>query len=149
MWRSAVATVHLAGITPGTRVAGVQTGGAFGSPERFYRFSAVRPRGRCIRVRCIIARCIMTLMDLLDLYRLGSALVDVSRRAMVPRNVQFDFDTGEAIVMARLFEGEDGRTISQLAELTGFAQSRVSTLVAHLYSLGWVTRETDPRDRRR
>ena len=68
---------------------------------------------------------------------------------MVPRNVQFDFGTGEAILMARLFESQDGRTISQLAELTGFAQSRVSTLVAHLYSLGWVTRETDPRDRRR
>jgi len=88
-------------------------------------------------------------MDLLDLYRLGSALVDVSRRAMVPPNVQFDFGSGGAVLMARLFEREEGGTITQLTELTGFAQSRVSTVVAHLHSLGWVTTETDPRDRRR
>jgi DNA-binding MarR family transcriptional regulator len=75
--------------------------------------------------------------------------MEVSRRAMVPRDVDFDFGTHDAVVMARLVEQPEGATITRLTELTGIAQSQVSTAVAHLRALGWVSTAPDPADRRR
>jgi len=85
----------------------------------------------------------------MELHGIGQWILDAARRAMVPPHVEFDFSTREAVLMARLFDRPDGATITQLTELTGFAQSRVSTTVARLRSLGWVTTAHDPTDGRR
>lgn len=83
------------------------------------------------------------------MHEVGQWILGAARRAMVPPHVEFDFGTRESVLMARLFDRPDGATITQLTELTGFAQSRVSTTVARLRSLGWVTTAHDPADGRR
>jgi MarR family transcriptional regulator, 2-MHQ and catechol-resistance regulon repressor len=68
---------------------------------------------------------------------------------MVPEGAALDFGSAEAVLIARLFDHPEGRTITQLTASTGFVQSRVSTVVARLQHRGWVALETDPMDRRR
>ncbi|RZQ64794.1 MarR family winged helix-turn-helix transcriptional regulator [Amycolatopsis suaedae] len=82
-----------------------------------------------------------------DLYLLGKHLMDLARRGMVddadPRVPEID-----QVVTAVLVE-TDGMTIGELAARTGFAQSHVSTSVARMRDLGWLTARQDPADRRR
>lgn len=87
-------------------------------------------------------------MNLQELHELGRSIAEVSRRAMIPPGVSFDLSSADAAIMARLIECPDAVTITELTKRSGFAQSRVSGVVARLRSLGWVTTETSATDRR-
>src|SRR5580704_10609162 len=85
-------------------------------------------------------------MRLGELYRLGRRLQDLADRAMGGGR-SFDFSVSEVIVISDLLDHADS-TIGDLSSRTGFAQSRVSTVVAALRDRGWIETAVDEADRR-
>ncbi|MEA2615409.1 MAG: MarR family transcriptional regulator, and catechol-resistance regulon repressor [Chloroflexota bacterium] len=85
-------------------------------------------------------------MRLGELYRLGRRLQDLADRAMGGGR-SFDFSVSEVIVVSDLLDHADS-TIGDLSSRTGFAQSRVSTVVAALRDRGWIETAVDEADRR-
>ncbi|MDB5066851.1 MAG: MarR family transcriptional regulator [Chloroflexi bacterium] len=81
-----------------------------------------------------------------ELYRLGRRLQDLADKAMGDGR-SFDFSVAEVIVISDVLDHGDS-TIGDLASRTGFAQSRVSTVVAALRDRGWIETAVDEADRR-
>jgi MarR family 2-MHQ and catechol resistance regulon transcriptional repressor len=86
-------------------------------------------------------------MRLSELYRLGRHLQDVAEKA-IGTGRTFDFSAAEAIVVGDLLD-HGVSTISDVSSRTGFAQSRVSTVVAALRDRGWIETSVSEADRRR
>jgi DNA-binding MarR family transcriptional regulator len=85
-------------------------------------------------------------VKVVELIWLGQQLTEVGRAQLqanapgVPRH--------ELVVMADLIENAPS-TITDIAQRTGYVQSRVSAAVASLAERGWVRTEADPSDGRR
>jgi DNA-binding MarR family transcriptional regulator len=85
-------------------------------------------------------------VKVVELIWLGQQITEVGRRQLqanapgVPRH--------ELVVMSDLIENAPS-TITEIAQRTGYVQSRVSAAVASLAGRGWVRTEADPSDGRR
>jgi MarR family 2-MHQ and catechol resistance regulon transcriptional repressor len=86
-------------------------------------------------------------MRLSELYRLGRRLQDMAEKA-IGTGPTFDFSPAETIVVGDLLD-HGVSTISDVSSRTGFAQSRVSTVVAALRDRGWIETSVSEADRRR
>jgi MarR family 2-MHQ and catechol resistance regulon transcriptional repressor len=82
-----------------------------------------------------------------ELYRLGRRLAEIAATAMGEPSAS-DLSAAERIIVQDLVENGLS-TISDLASRTGFAQSRVSTVVAALRERGLVRTAVSEVDRRR
>ena len=88
----------------------------------------------------------MRVVKVVELIWLGQQLTEVGRAQLqasapgVPRH--------ELVVMADLIENAPS-TITDIAQRTGYVQSRVSAAVASLAGRGWVQTGADPADGRR
>ena len=82
-----------------------------------------------------------------ELYRLGRRLAEIAATAMGQPSTS-DLSAAERIIVQDLVENGLS-TISDLASRTGFAQSRVSTVVAALRERGLVRTAVSEADRRR
>lgn len=81
-----------------------------------------------------------------DLIWLGQRLVDAGEaevRASAP-----GVPIAELVVMGDLLDNSP-TTITEVAERTGYVQSRVSRTVSNIVQRGWAVTETDPADGRR
>ena len=85
-------------------------------------------------------------MEISDLIYLGQRLVKIGQIAL--HDATPGLQTAESMVIAELSEHR-ASTISDLAQRTGYAQSRISTAVASLRERGWVNTRMDPTDGRR
>ncbi|PPJ25795.1 MarR family transcriptional regulator [Nocardia nova] len=86
-------------------------------------------------------------MDLSELRRLGRAL---SNAALTSMHLAVDNSlTGTEVAVLDCLRVQDGLTVGEIARRSGFAQSRVSTVVAELSGRGLLEIGTDPGDRRR
>lgn len=86
-------------------------------------------------------------MNLSELRRLGRAL---SNAALASMHSSVDNSlTGTEIAVLDCIRVQDGLTVGEIARRSGFAQSRVSAVVADLAGRGLLTISTDPQDRRR
>ncbi|HEY2704050.1 MAG TPA: MarR family winged helix-turn-helix transcriptional regulator [Candidatus Dormibacteraeota bacterium] len=81
-----------------------------------------------------------------ELYQLGRRLQDVAERAM-GSGPALDLTPAERIVVVDLLD-HGTSTISRVSSRTGFAQSRVSTVVAALRERGWIETSVSEADRR-
>lgn len=81
-----------------------------------------------------------------DLIWLGQRLADAGRLEL--RSREPDVSPAEWVVLRGLLDSP-AITITALAKLTGYAQSRVSTAVAQLVERGWAATRSDPADGRR
>ncbi|UKY48951.1 MarR family winged helix-turn-helix transcriptional regulator [Streptomyces inhibens] len=84
-------------------------------------------------------------MNLAELHRLGRRLTAAAASAMKGAS---DPGSTELLVLECLFTAGP-QPVGAIAQHTGFAQSRVSTVVAALHKRGLVELGTDPADRRR
>ena len=86
-------------------------------------------------------------MNLAELYYVGKVLQECATVGM--RSVgESQLSTTEMMVAETLF-AVGPCTIGAIAHRTGYAQSRVSTVVSALHARGLLMVQTDPRDRRR
>ena len=85
-------------------------------------------------------------MKIADLIWLGERLADTGRQEM--RTREPGVPSAEFVIMRHLLENSPS-TITALVDRTGYAQSRVSTLVASLVDRGWAQTTSDPTDGRR
>ena len=85
-------------------------------------------------------------MKTTELIWLGQRLVEMGRREMQAESP--DVPATELIVMGDLLDHAPS-TITALAQRTGYAQSRISTVVAELIKRGWAETLEDPQDGRR
>jgi MarR family transcriptional regulator, 2-MHQ and catechol-resistance regulon repressor len=86
-------------------------------------------------------------MNLAELYYVGKVLQECATIGM--RSVgESQLSTTEMMVAETLFSLGPS-TIGAIAQRTGYAQSRVSTVVSALHARGLLTVQTDARDRRR
>jgi MarR family 2-MHQ and catechol resistance regulon transcriptional repressor len=86
-------------------------------------------------------------MNLSELRRLGRAL---SNAALASMHSSVDNSlTGTEIAVLDCIRVQDGLTVGEIARRSGFAQSRVSAVVAELAGRGLLVISTDPQDRRR
>ncbi|MGC4191349.1 MAG: helix-turn-helix domain-containing protein [Thermomicrobiales bacterium] len=86
-------------------------------------------------------------MNLAELYYVGKVLQECATIGM--RSVgESELSTTEMMVAETLF-ALGPSTIGAIAQRTGYAQSRVSTVVSALHARGLLSVQTDPRDRRR
>jgi len=86
-------------------------------------------------------------MNLAELYYVGKVLQDCATTGM--RSVgESRLSTTEMMVAETLF-ALGPSAIGVIAQRTGYAQSRVSTVVSALHARGLLTVQTDPHDRRR
>lgn len=84
-------------------------------------------------------------MNLAELHQLGRRLTAVAISAMKDTS---DLGPTELLVLECLYT-TGPQPVGTIAQRTGFAQSRVSTVVAALHKRGLVELGTDPADRRR
>jgi MarR family 2-MHQ and catechol resistance regulon transcriptional repressor len=84
-------------------------------------------------------------MSLADLHQLGRRLSAAAVSAMKDAS---DLGPTELLVLECLYT-TGPQPVGSIAQHTGFAQSRVSTVVSSLRQRGLVELETDPADRRR
>lgn len=78
--------------------------------------------------------------------KLGQRLSEIGRAEL--RENAPGTPVAEIVVMGELLDGECA-SISELADRTGYAQSRVSTAVMTIVQNGWAERLSDPDDGRR
>ncbi|WP_377268587.1 MarR family winged helix-turn-helix transcriptional regulator [Peterkaempfera sp. SMS 1(5)a] len=86
-------------------------------------------------------------MNLAELHLFGRALSAAAVHAMQPTGSEPLSPT--ELVVLRCLHGQDGLAVGELARRCGFAQSRISTVVAALRDRGLLEAAPDPRDRRR
>ncbi|WP_055585419.1 MarR family winged helix-turn-helix transcriptional regulator [Streptacidiphilus griseoplanus] len=86
-------------------------------------------------------------MNLAELHLFGRALSAAAVHAMQPTG-SVPLSPTELVVL-RCLHDEDGLAVGELARRCGFAQSRISTVVAELRERGLLEVVPDPRDRRR
>ncbi|MEU1942918.1 MarR family winged helix-turn-helix transcriptional regulator [Streptomyces sp. NPDC059474] len=84
-------------------------------------------------------------MNLADLHHLGRRLTAAATSAMKDAS---DLGPTELLVLECLYT-TGPQPVGAIAQRTGFAQSRVSTVVASLHKRGLVELGADPADRRR
>lgn len=84
-------------------------------------------------------------MNLADLHQLGRRLTAAATSAMKDTS---DLGPTELLVLECLYT-TGPQPVGAIAQRTGFAQSRVSTVVAALHKRGLAELGTDPADRRR
>ncbi|WP_197085235.1 MarR family winged helix-turn-helix transcriptional regulator [Saccharothrix sp. ST-888] len=84
-------------------------------------------------------------LDLADLHHLGRRLTAAAISAMKDAS---DLGPTELLVLECLYDAGP-QSVGVIAQRTGFAQSRVSTVVASLHKRGLVELGADPADRRR
>jgi len=86
-------------------------------------------------------------MNLSELRRLGRAL---SNAALASMHSAVDNSlTGTEVAILDCIRVQNGLTVGEIARRSGFAQSRVSAVVADLSGRGLLDITTDPGDRRR
>jgi MarR family transcriptional regulator, 2-MHQ and catechol-resistance regulon repressor len=102
------------------------------------------------QIRCNLAdassRIYTAPMRLGELYQLGRRLQDVAEKAM-GAGPALDLSPAERIVVIDLLD-HGTSTISSVSTRTGFAQSRVSTVVTALRDRGWIETSVSEADRR-
>ncbi|UPW08622.1 MarR family winged helix-turn-helix transcriptional regulator [Gordonia terrae] len=86
-------------------------------------------------------------MNLSELRRLGRALSNAALASM--HNAVDNSLTGTEIAILDCVRVQNGLTVGEIARRSGFAQSRVSNVVADLAARGLLTLAVDPGDRRR
>lgn len=87
-------------------------------------------------------------MNLAELYYVGKVLQECATSGMRTGREHASLTTAESVVVETL-HASGPSAIGLIAQRTGYAQSRVSTVVSALHARGLLTLQTDPGDRRR
>lgn len=87
-------------------------------------------------------------MNLAELYYVGKVLQECATSGMHNGREASSLTTAETVV-AETLHALGPSAVGVVAQRTGYAQSRVSTVVSALHARGLLTVHTDPNDRRR
>ena len=89
-------------------------------------------------------------MNGVDLFLLGRTLMKIGEEAIPTEGVgQYSTSHRSVLIVASDVRAHPGSSVGEIAERTGFPQSKVSACVARLREAGAVDTAPDPEDRRR
>ncbi|WP_211349401.1 MarR family winged helix-turn-helix transcriptional regulator [Micromonospora pisi] len=89
-------------------------------------------------------------MNGIELFLLGRTLMKIGEEAIPTDGVgQYSTSHRSVLIVASDIRAYPGSSIGEIAERTGFPQSKVSACVARLREAGAIDTEADPTDRRR
>lgn len=89
-------------------------------------------------------------MDGIELFLLGRTLMKIGQEAIPTDGVgQYATSHRSVLIVASDIRAHPGSSVGEIAEQTGFPQSKVSACIARLREAGAIDTATDPSDRRR
>src|SRR5690242_1551492 len=97
-----------------------------------------------------LVRCKVRHVNGIELFLLGRTLMKIGEEAIPVDGVgAYSTSHRSVLIVASDVRANPGSSVGEIAERTGFPQSKVSACVARLREAGAIDAEPDPADRRR